>query len=84
MSLSFGHTAVGMAVCVLAMIGIAIFYFLLRGLADSRPHYNDGNGFYMFILGVLLPLSFGVILILYHRLLAACREAAKGEYSRSS
>jgi hypothetical protein len=59
---------------------------LMPGAAspDSRSNggsssYRDHDSFYQIVLAILLPLALGVILIMYHRLLAAGRRALQSE-----
>jgi DNA-directed RNA polymerase subunit RPC12/RpoP len=83
------RTGVAMTVCLLAMLGISVLYAIVSELTSQPSYYGNGpyrsayynrdhSGFFMFAVGILIPLSLGVILILYHRLLAAGRQAAKG------
>jgi DNA-directed RNA polymerase subunit RPC12/RpoP len=88
-----GRTAVTACICLCGMIAIAILYTLFSEFDEPTPsyygqygnynsYYRDDSPFYRFVLGILLPLSFGVVLILYHRLLAAARRSIRGEAER--
>ena len=86
-SRAFGRTAVAICACVLSLMGIAFLVAVASAL--STPSYSRGGPFgyhepdeqvYMRAIVVfLVPLSFAVILILYHRLLAAGRQAVQAE-----
>jgi hypothetical protein len=86
-SAAVGRMAVAIAVCVLSILGIGILYTLLSEITGPSYRYGPyGNGyyhnherFYQIMLLFLFPLALGVILILYHRLLAAGRRALQGE-----
>jgi hypothetical protein len=83
--LAFGRASVGVAVCVLALLGISFLFALASEM--SEPAYSP-NGSYrshheeemmMVVLGLLVPIALAVIFILYHRVLAAARLAVRGE-----
>jgi len=78
-----GRMAVGIAVCTLSLIGIAVLYALMSELMTptySRgPQYQTHEVFYRVTLMLLAPFALGAMLILYHRLLAAGRRAVQGE-----
>ena len=88
-SRAVGRTAAAASVCVLALLGIGVFYTLVTELTE--PGYTGRGGpigggydrddgpFYQIVLGVLLPVAFAVVLILYHRLLGAARRAVLDE-----
>jgi hypothetical protein len=87
-SRAVGRTAAAVSVCVLVLLGIGVFYALIaeldgpyatRGGAFGGRHYRDDGPFYQVVMGILLPLAFAVVLILYHRLLAAARRAVLDE-----
>jgi hypothetical protein len=84
-SRAVGRTAVGGAVCVLVLLGIGILYALAAeamGPSYSPQYgaaYRDDTPFYQAMTGILFPLAFAVVLVLYHRLLAAARAAVLGE-----
>jgi hypothetical protein len=83
-----GRMAVAAAVCTLVLLGISVLYTLIveattptygYGPYGGYQHYPDHSGFAVVMLGILMPLAFGVVLILYHRLLAAGRRAVNSE-----
>jgi hypothetical protein len=84
-SRAVSRIAVGGAVCVLVLLGIGILYTAAAeamGPGYSPQYgrvYRDDGPFYGVMTGVLIPLAFAVVLILYHRLLAAARAAVLGE-----
>jgi hypothetical protein len=87
-SRSVGRMAGATSVVVLVLLGIAMFYTLVSEMTQPNPPYSGGYGggyyrddepFYAILLGVLAPIGAGVILILYHRLLAAARRAVLDE-----
>ena len=88
-SRAVGRMAAGTSVVVVVLLGIAIFYTLVTELTGanqtyySGPHgggsYRNDGPFYMVVVGVLLPIGVAVVLIMYHRLLAAARRAVLGE-----
>jgi lysylphosphatidylglycerol synthetase-like protein (DUF2156 family) len=93
-SRAVGRTSIAIAVCVLSLIGIGLLYTLAneaigepayyRGPYGPVAYHQDHSTFYSVMLGILMPLAFGVVLILYHRLLAAGKLAAGGEPPASS
>ena len=88
-SRAVGRTSIATAVCVLSLIGIGLLYTLAneafggpdyyRGPYGPAYHYQDHSNFYQVMLGIFMPIAFGVVLILYHRLLAAGKIAAQNE-----
>jgi hypothetical protein len=88
-SRAFGRAAVAACVCVLVLMGIGILYTLAAELSPPVSYgygprgygypYRDDSPFYGIVAGILLPVAFGTMLILYHRLLAAARRAVQGE-----
>lgn len=88
-SRAVGRMGAAASVCVLVLLGLAILYTLVTELNEpsysSRQgqfgggYYRDDGPFYAILFGVLLPLAFAVVLILYHRLLAAARRAVLTE-----
>ena len=88
-SRAVGRLAGSVSVCVLVLLGIAVFYTLVTELdapSSSRGGWQGGGRnprddepFYAILLGILVPLGFAVVLILYHRLLAAARAAVLDE-----
>jgi len=92
-SRAVARTGIAISVCVLSLIGIGLLYTLAseamgpsysRGPFGDNYSYQDHSGFYQVMLGILMPLAFGVVLILYHRLLAAGRRAASEEAPASN
>jgi hypothetical protein len=74
--------AIGIAVCVAALVGIGLLYVFGSGvLSPPGPFRGPAahEGFFFLTLGLLFPIAFGVVLFLYHRLLAAGRRALDGE-----
>jgi hypothetical protein len=86
-SRAVGRMAVAVCVCLLGLIGIGILYTLAAELTEPSggymrgyPYgYRDDGPFYAVVTGILMPLAFGVILVLHHRLLAAARRSVRGE-----
>jgi hypothetical protein len=86
---TLGRASVGVAVCLLVLLGICFLF----ALADevSEPSYSPYGPYRSHheeevltaILGILAPIALAVILILYHRLLAATRLAVRGESART-
>jgi hypothetical protein len=83
-----GRTSTGIAVCVLVILGIAVFYTLMSELTANpnlpnygSSRYGEHEVFFRIMFMFLFPLSIGVILVLYHRMLAAGRRALQGEPS---
>lgn len=92
-SRAVGRMAIAVAVCVLSLIGIGLLYVLADEVFGGPDYYpgqyggyyrHDHSGFYVIMVGILMPLAFGVILILYHRLLAAGKIAVGGELPANS
>jgi DNA-directed RNA polymerase subunit RPC12/RpoP len=89
-----GRIAVAAAVCVTVLIGIGLLYTLAHELTSPQAgyrdpygrggysYYPDHSGFYAAMTGLLMPLSMAVLLILYHRLLAAGRRAIENDRAR--
>lgn len=84
MSAAVGRLAVAVCVCVLSMLGIGLLYMLVTEMTgpgtppgtfggSSYPQRHDR--FYEISVFFLFPLGLAVVLILYHRLLAAGRES---------
>ena len=83
-----GRTSTGIAVCILVILGIAVFYTLMSELTANPnlpnygySRYGEHEVFFRIVFLFLMPLSIGVILVLYHRMLAAGRRALQGEPS---
>src|SRR5262245_1242025 len=81
-----GRTAVATAVCTLVIIGIGGLYAIAQEAFAPSSYYGpygysrrDHSGFFQVVLLGLIPLGLAVVLILYHRLLAAARWSLKGE-----
>jgi hypothetical protein len=81
-----GRATTAIATCTVVVLGITILYTLMSELTASPnyPNYGysrhgDHEVFARITVFFLLPLSAGVILVLYHRLLAAGRRALQGE-----
>jgi hypothetical protein len=75
------QAAVATGACVVALVGIGILFTLAAEV--TAPHRASGPSpatevFGGIAVGVLLPLALAVVLILYHRLLAAGRRALQG------
>jgi hypothetical protein len=81
-----GRFGVAITVCLGSMLAIAFLYTIFDAM--TTPYFGDPsrshNGFAGFVFGVLMPLAIGVHLILYHRMLAAGRNAVKGETTNQS
>jgi hypothetical protein len=87
-SRAVGRTAIAIAVCSLALLGISGLYTLVSEAFTPAYHSGpygygyyrrDHDAFYQILLLGLIPLALAVILILYHRLLAAARRTLKAE-----
>jgi len=86
-SQSIGRLATTVAISTLGMLGIGLLYTIVSetsGPNSSRGghgggYYEDHSSFYTVMLGILIPLDAGLLLILYHRLLAAARRSIAGE-----
>jgi hypothetical protein len=83
-SRAVGRTAVAVCVCVLVLLGIGMLYALAveatgpstqPSFGPGYRSYPDDGPFYMVMTGFLIPLGLTVVLIMYHRLLAAARRA---------
>jgi hypothetical protein len=83
-SRAVGRTATAAAVCVLVLIVIGILYAMANALIEpsysrggyGRTYYQpDHSGFFVILLGILMPIALGVVVIFYHRLLAAGRRS---------
>ncbi len=88
-SRGIGRMATILALSTLGMIGIGVLYTLVSetsGPSFSRGeggygggyYYEDHSLFYSIMLGVLVPLDACLLLIFYHRLLAAARRSIVG------
>jgi hypothetical protein len=85
MSAAVGRLAVAVCVCVLSLLGIAVLYMLVSEMTtpNNSPYGPHGGGshrpgherFYEITVFFLFPLALAVVLILYHRLLAAGRQS---------
>jgi hypothetical protein len=85
MSAAVGRLAVAICVCVLSLLGIGLLYMLVSEMTGPGfspgalgPGYQRHDRFYEITVFFLLPLGLAVVLILYHRLLAAGRESLRG------
>lgn len=90
-SRAVGRTAVAAGVCVLGLLAVGVLGALAAELSTpSYPQYGPNNWgpqrghnemevLQFLFMGLLLPMSVGVMLILYHRLLAAARRAVVDE-----
>lgn len=94
------RTGIAIAICILSIVGIAILYAFYDAVAPSPPPpaYRDAYGgsrssytpppdhsnFYRLVVFILFPVSFAVVMVLYHRLLAAGRRAVTGEVPSQS
>jgi hypothetical protein len=83
-SRAVGRTAVAGGVCVLVLLGIGMLYTLAAEATGPSytpygGYYRDDSPFFQVMTGVLFPLAFAVVLVTYHRLLAATRAAVLGE-----
>ena len=87
-SRAVGRLAITLAICTASLLGIALLYTIFDEVSTPsnfgggqyggyQPRSHDG--FMYFVLGVLMPLAFGTVIILYHRLLAAGRIALQSE-----
>jgi hypothetical protein len=83
-SISRGVTqaAVATGVCTVSLVGIGILFTLVSELtappSTFGPRHGNYDAFAQVVLGFLFPLALAVVLILYHRLLAAGRRAVQG------
>jgi len=84
MSAAVGRLAVAVCVCVLSLLGIGLLYMLVSEAATpSNPSGTFGGPsypqrherFYEITVFFLFPLGLAVVIILYHRLLAAGRQS---------
>jgi hypothetical protein len=79
--------AIGATVCALIVIGIGGLYAVANAVFSPGPRYSPygyypyprHDEFYAFTVLGLFPISLIVLLILYHRLLAAARRSIQGE-----
>jgi hypothetical protein len=88
-SRAVGRTAVAAAVCTLVLIVIGGMYAIAQEAFAPSQRYSpyapggyyrpDHSGFFQVLVFGLMPLGMAVVLILYHRLLAAARWSLKGE-----
>jgi hypothetical protein len=82
-SRAVGRMAVAVCSCLFGLIGIGVLYALISEMtapAYSGVHRShDHEAFYAIASGILLPMALAVVLIFYHRLLAAGRRAVRGE-----
>ena len=91
-SRAVGRTAGALCIVVVVLLGLAFFYTLVSELAEpsyvpqhpgdpygGRRHRSDEGPFFAIFGGFLLPVGSAVVLILYHRLLAAARRAVLDE-----
>jgi hypothetical protein len=87
-SRAIGRTATAAAVCLLVLLAIGVLYTIANELTGPSyyrdpfgPGYyqRDHSGFFVILIGVLMPIAFGVVLILYHRLLGAGRRSLSAE-----
>jgi hypothetical protein len=84
-SAAIGRTAVAVCTCVLVLVAIGILFAL--AVEATTPSYSygpvgygrDDQHYLIVINAVLLPFGLAVILIMYHRLLAATRRAVLEE-----
>lgn len=83
-SQAVARLSVTIASCLVGILGIGFLYTLISEMTTPAYYYSrhEHEGFFSFVLGILLPLAFGVVLILYHRALAAGRQAVLGEERR--
>jgi hypothetical protein len=82
-SRGIAHTTVAIAASLIGVLVIGLLYTLFSTMDGGGYRYShEHEGFFMFILGILFPLALGVVLILYHRVLAAGRRAVLREESR--
>jgi hypothetical protein len=87
---AIGRTAVTVVVCLAGMMAISFLYTIVSEFEGPRNHgygpygnyggyYRDDTPFFQVLVGILMPLSFAIVLVLYHRLLAAARRSIRGE-----
>jgi hypothetical protein len=83
-SQAIARISVTIAACLVSVLGIGFLYTMISEMTGPAYYYSrhEHEGFFSFVLGILLPLAFGVVLILYHRALAAGRQAVRGEERR--
>lgn len=83
-SQAVARTTVAAATCLIGVLGIGLLYTVISEMTAPAYQYAryEHEGFFTFVLAILLPIAFGVVLILYHRLLAAGRQAVLGEERR--
>jgi hypothetical protein len=82
-SQAVSHTAVAIAACLVGVLVIGLLYAFFSTMNGGGYRYpNEHEPFFMFVLAILFPLAFGVVLILYHRVLAAGRRAVTSESTR--
>ena len=83
MSAAVGRLAVAVCVCVLSLLGIGFLYMLVSEMTTPNyttygpygPYRPGHERFYEITMFFLFPLGLAVVLILYHRLLAAGRQS---------
>ena len=79
---AIGRTTIAAGVCVLVLVGVGVMYAVLDAVftpAYRRGTYgNNHEGFYRVFLGGMVPIAAIVMIIMYHRLLAAGRRALSG------
>ena len=87
-SRAVGRLTLTISICLLSLIGIGVLYALASEMMGPSGYgrnpyggygYRDHSTFYQIILAIVMPLALGVILILYHRLLAAGRRAIQSD-----
>ena len=83
-SRAVGRMAIGATICAVIVIGIGGLYAVATvafgpGPGYYRYSYPNHEGFYNFTVLGLFPISLIVLLILYHRLLAAARRSIQRE-----
>jgi hypothetical protein len=80
-SRGISQLAVTVCVCAAGLVAIGALYTFASGVMN--PGYSRGpathEGFFVITLGFLIPVALAVVLIVYHRLLAAGRRALQGE-----
>jgi len=82
---AFGRTAVAACVCVLGLLGISFLLVLVTAMSTPTSHRGSPFGYQQreeeiilrAVVLFLVPLALAVLLILYHRLLAAARRAVQ-------
>ena len=78
---SISQAAVAAGVSTIGLVGIGILFTLATEITSPASTHGPQNGVYdafaQVALGFLFPLAFTVVLILYHRLLAAARRAVQ-------